>query len=251
MSAPPLTRGEKATLLAMLAMLLAWTLMPVIRQPAEYHAFADQRSLLGIPNAADVLSNIAFVAVGLLGLSRLHGRARPAFPVPQASLDVFFFGLLLTGLGSVYYHLHPTDATLVWDRLPLTIALAGVYGAVFTTRVSRRAGLAILLAMLVLGPASVLFWAASGDLSLYVLVQGGLMAALLALLFLTPKGDDPFPWWALVLWYAIAKVVEFADASIWQATGGLLGGHAIKHLAAALGALVIANALRPRHAAPA
>jgi len=246
MTAPPLRRGERVTLLAVLALLLLWTLLPAIRQPSEYHAFADQRSLLGIPNAADVLSSVAFVAVGLLGLLRLHGRTRPAFPVPQASLDAFFLGLLLTGVGSVYYHLHPTDATLVWDRLPLSIALAGVSGAAFTMRISRRAGLAILLAMLVLGPASVLSWAVTGDVSLYFLVQGGLMVGLLALLLLTPRGDDSFPWWALVIWYAVAKAAEFGDALVWQATSRLIGGHAIKHVAAALGALAIANALRPR-----
>ncbi|WP_315981848.1 hypothetical protein [Aliamphritea spongicola] len=39
-----------------------------IEQPLEYHSFADQRSALGITNAADVLSNLPFVIVGLLGL---------------------------------------------------------------------------------------------------------------------------------------------------------------------------------------
>jgi hypothetical protein len=259
---PPLSRGEKAALLSLVATLAAWPLLcpilslvaklvgwpllcPIV-QPLAYHAFADRRAFQGIPSAADVLSNLAFVAVGLLGLLRLHGRAEPSLPVPRASLEVFFVGVVLIGFGSAYYHLHPTDRTLVWDRLAMTVAFAGVYGATLTQRVSRRAGLAVLLAMLVLGPASVLFWAETGDLSLYVLVQAGLGVGLPVLLLLTPRGDDPFPWWALVLWYAVAKAAELGDALIWRATHELFGGHVIKHLAAAMGALAIANALRSK-----
>ena len=41
-------------------------LLPPIAQDPQYHLFADQRSWLGVPRVADVLSNLAFVAVGLL-----------------------------------------------------------------------------------------------------------------------------------------------------------------------------------------
>ena len=41
----------------------------------------------------------------------------------------------------------------------------------------------------------------------------------------------------------IAKVFEAADTLIWHATSGIVGGHALKHLAAAMSGLVIANAL--------
>jgi hypothetical protein len=45
-----------------------------IAQFANYHAFADQRMLLGIPHGADVLSNLGFAVVGLWGLSLWWGR---------------------------------------------------------------------------------------------------------------------------------------------------------------------------------
>ena len=35
-----------------------------IHQPAHYHEFADDHALWGMPNAADVLSNIGFAFVG-------------------------------------------------------------------------------------------------------------------------------------------------------------------------------------------
>lgn len=224
---------------------LAWLFMPVIRQPAEYHQFADSRALLGIPNAADVLSNLGFVFVGLLGLARLQQSHRPLPRAVRISLYIFFGGLLLTGFGSAYYHWNPTDVTLAADRLPMTVAFAGVFGAVLAERVSDRSGLVVALLMLVVGPASVFYWMRTGDLSMYAVVQFGGMAALLVLLSVTTKGRDPFPWWALIAWYAVAKMAEAGDTVIWNATRELFAGHALKHLAAALGGLAIANALRP------
>ena len=53
-------------LLALAASLgLALWLHGPIPQWASYHQFADQRAWLGLPNAADVLSNLPFALVGL------------------------------------------------------------------------------------------------------------------------------------------------------------------------------------------
>ena len=68
MSTQSLNRREIVALVVVVAVFAGWLLMPVIRQPQEYHAFADQRAFLGIPHAADVLSNFALVAAGLFGL---------------------------------------------------------------------------------------------------------------------------------------------------------------------------------------
>ena len=76
-SRSPLTRKEWCVALTLLAGAGLWQLMPVVPQPAGYHGFADDRSFLGIPNAADVLSNLAFVAVGAFGLFRVQQGHRP------------------------------------------------------------------------------------------------------------------------------------------------------------------------------
>jgi hypothetical protein len=228
----------------LLAAVAIWVFTPAVAQPSEYFRFADQRPWLGIPNAADVLSNLAFVAVGMLGLYRLQQGRRALDPVVRLSLNVFFLGLFLTGFGSAYFHWNPTNETLVGDRLPMTIVFAGVFGAMLAERVSARSGLAVLVLMLVVGPASVLYWKATGDLSLYAVIQFGGMAAILLLLSLTPRGHDPFPWWALIAWYGFAKIMEFGDVFVWNATRELFAGHMLKHLTAALGGLAIANALR-------
>lgn len=239
-----LTRNEWYVVLGLAVAAGLWLFTPAVPQPADYFNFADRRPLLGIPNAADVLSNLAFVIVGVLGLSRLGRREVPLSAVTRMSLNVFFVGLVLTGFGSAYFHWNPTNETLVGDRLPMTIVFAGVFGAMLSERISTRSGMAVLALMLVVGPVSVLYWKWSGDLSLYALVQFGGMAAILLLLSVTPRGRDPFPWWALIAWYGFAKVVEWGDVFVWNATREMFAGHVLKHLSAALGGLAIANALR-------
>ena len=244
-----LQRRELYLLLAVVTAAGGWLLMPVIHQPQAYHGFADQRSFLDVPRAADVLSNLPFVAVGLLGIWRLARTNQPLSWVTHRSLAVFFAGFFLTGFGSGYYHWDPNDARLVLDRLPMTIAFAGLLGALVAERISQRSGLAMLFLMLAVGPVSVFYWKSTGDLSLYVLAQFGAMLATLILLCATAPGPFPLPWWQLLLWYAAAKVAESADPFVWRATSEIFAGHAIKHLAAAMGALAIANALRPSRAA--
>ncbi len=242
-----MTRKELYVVLTLFAFGAIWLFMPFVPQPQGYHGFADQRPWLGIPNAADVLSNLAFVVVGLIGLIRLQ-RGRPLPQVVRVSLMFFFLGLCLTGFGSGYYHWNPNDQTLVGDRLPMTIVFAGVFGALLAERISLRSGWAVLLLMLVIGPASVFWWKATDDLAMYAVVQFGGMAGVLMLLSFTNKGDDPFPWWTLMAWYAVAKVLEAGDVLVWNASRELFAGHALKHLAAAAGGLAMANALRQSRA---
>src|SRR5436190_19830552 len=101
------------------ALLLAFLFVPSTPQDPAYHDFADQRTMLGIPNALNVLSNIGFVIVGVIGLLKVQRR--------DAITLTFFAGMLATGIGSSIYHLAPRDATLVVDRLPMTIAFASFF----------------------------------------------------------------------------------------------------------------------------
>src|SRR5213078_1427388 len=98
-----------------------------IPQSTEYHRFADQRTLLGIPHALNVLSNVPFLLVGVAGLLYLTTpEARRAGgtvdePIIRVAYLCLFAGVGLTAFGSTYYHLDPTNKTLVWDRLPMTV----------------------------------------------------------------------------------------------------------------------------------
>ena len=62
-------RWHVAALVALtLPILAAVAGMEPIPQPAAYHNFADQRVLLGVPHFWNVISNLPFASVGLLGV---------------------------------------------------------------------------------------------------------------------------------------------------------------------------------------
>ena len=151
---------------------------PPIPQDPAYHHFADTRTVLGLPNGLNVLSNLAFAVVGLAGWWVLRrGRADLRDPRERWPWGVFFFGVALTSLGSAWYHLAPSNETLVWDRLPMAVAFMGLFAAVIAERIDVRSGLRLLWPMVLLGVGGVLYWyftqrsGDGGDLRPYVLVQ--------------------------------------------------------------------------------
>ena len=205
-------------------------LLPPIPQDQTYHQFADQRTIFGIPNFWNVVSNLPFLAVGAAGLRRF--RQDPA-------TVVFFLGVFLTGIGSSYYHWNPDDGTLFWDRLPMTLSFAAILALVVEERVCPRAGAILLWPALAVGVFSLLLWRWTDDLRLYFWVQffPGIAVISLFLLY-PPKYTGTFYWIAAGLLYVIAKVFEFADEPVYSA-GDLLSGHTLKHLAAAAACFAI------------
>jgi len=229
---------------------VAFSIPPIPQNPA-YHRFADQRTMLGIPNAFNVLSNVGFVAVGALGLRRLAragpGRERPAFLI-------LFTSVALTGAGSAYYHVAPSSATLFWDRLPMAVAFASLTALTLGERVSPRAGPSLLAALVVISVASVVSWrlgesAGAGDLRLYGLVQFLPMVLIPLALALFPmrwlRAGDLV---GVLGWYAASKLLEALDAPIF-ALAGVVSGHTLKHLAAATAAAWLLRVARAWQAA--
>jgi hypothetical protein len=235
------TRRHGWALVGVLLLLAAGTLLvPPIPQDPAYHRFADGRALLGVPNALNVLSNLPFTVVGILGIAALLGSRRITFvdPAERRAYVVFFVGVLFTGLGSGYYHLAPDNDRLVWDRLPMTVAFMALLAAVVTERVGVRQGTRLLVPFVTIGLVSVLLWhfterAGAGDLRLYALVQFLPLLVVPALMGLYPsrytRGTDIF---GVVVLYGLAKVFELGDAAI-LGLGHLVSGHTLKHLSAA------------------
>lgn len=245
----PLTRRERSFFLVMAGFVVLGMTLPRFVQPETYHHFADDRVWWGIPHAGDVLTNLAFFIVGLFGLRTLSRCKDDHSPAFLWAVEVFFWGVLLTAAGSAYYHWAPSDATLIWDRLPMTIAFAGACAALAACRVSQRAGFAALGVVLPLGVWSVIYWAQSGNLTPYAVMQfGGIVWMATACLFGRARGTEDLPWGHLLVWYGIAKACETWDVPIDRAMHGLVSGHNIKHVTAALGALCIALAIRRGHA---
>ncbi|HEY0338432.1 MAG TPA: hypothetical protein VGC70_13905 [Burkholderiales bacterium] len=122
-----------------------------IHQDQGYHRFADARAFLGMENAADVLSNLPFLVIGAMGLVLLW-RSRETRLISgdeSRAYWVLFGAVMLTGVGSSYYHVAPDDARLVWDRLPIAIAFMALLSAVIAERVNVKAGITLLWPLVV------------------------------------------------------------------------------------------------------
>lgn len=241
----PLTRHAPAAVLAIAA--IAMGIHGPIHQPASYHAFADARAFLGLPNAADVLSNIAFALVALWGLWMFrHPAARRALGVSAPGYLLFIAALLLTAIGSGYYHLAPDDPRLFWDRLPIALACAGLLaGAYADTHSPPHAGpLTAVLAACAL--ASMGWWSATADLRPYILLQAAplVLIPIWQSMARAPRAERA-AFGAAIALYVTAKVAELADREIFQFTG-MASGHTLKHLLAAAAAAVIVGSLAAR-----
>jgi hypothetical protein len=246
-----LTTKEKLALLFIVCLIAVGLLLPHISQPEAYHHFADQRACLGIPHFFDVASNLIFTLAGAIGLCRLKSDAAE-WTSARLPLGVFFVGLLLTGPGSAYYHWAPDSQTLLWDRLPMVIAFAGVIGAFLTQRISPRLGNLGLVTSFIVGGAGLVASVVTGNLALYLTLQFGGLLGLVAGLLLAKNLTDPLPWWTLIGWYAVAKVLELGDRFVWDFTHQWVSGHTLKHLAAGMaGVVVLRLFVRPRLSAPA
>jgi hypothetical protein len=219
-----------------------------IPQLEHYHEFADSRMVLGIPNGLDVLSNAGFAMVAIWGLISLwpHRKER-ALQRGWAGHALFLAALLLTALGSSFYHLAPDNARLVWDRIPIALACAGLLAAVHAETRDGPAHPRLPLALAAAGVASVLWWSitearGAGDLRPYLLLQ----AAPLFLIPLWQAGygtprTERLAFAAAIALYIVAKAAELGDHRIFAALG-FMSGHTIKHLlSVAASAVLVAN----------
>jgi hypothetical protein len=221
-------------------------LLPPVWQDAAYHQFADNRTILGVPNFWNVVSNVPFLLVALWGFTALWRRG--AF---QDRWERWAYAILLAGLASVacgsgYYHWNPNDQTLFFDRLPMTIVFKSMLAITMGERLNPKAGPILLAPLLVLGVASLVVWRVTGDLRAYGLVQFYPMLAVPMMLILFPaRYTGTAGIWAMVGLYGVAKVLELADHSIWSFAAPF-SGHPWKHLAGAAAMLSYVEAVRRR-----
>lgn len=225
-----------------LALLCAAALLfaPPITQNPSYHDFHGPQG----PWSPIVWSNLAFAIAGLAGL--YHWRKAPRLEVAPQGSDHFPWLLValsgpLIAAGSAWYHLQPSDASLVWDRLPMTLAFMPLLAALWNPR------LTIPLALFGLG--SVLYWQQSGDLRPYVMVQ---FFPMLAIPLLLLSGRLPYTHtsrlWQMLGLYVVAKLAEHNDATLLAATH--ISGHTWKHLFAALALYLPLRMLSERRPLP-
>lgn len=235
----PLTQARPNLVPYIAAILVcAMALFGPIEQPENYHHFADQRTLFGLPNVGDVLSNLGFLAAGMYGLLA-WARAAPD-TLARSEYGVFFGALALTAAGSTWYHLAPDNARLVWDRLPIALACAALLAAELRRACPgagwARSALPLLLAFAVV---SVAWWWYSADLRPYLLIQVAPLLLIPALHWQSSASMARRTAFVLaIVLYVLAKMFEVADAAAFQMFG-VISGHTVKHVLAFVAALIL------------
>ncbi len=212
-----------------------------IPQDLGYHDFADKETIFAIPHFWNVISNLPFLAVGLLGWRFcLKNKAMGQ----RCAWLIFSLGTFLVGVGSSYYHLDPNNQTLVWDRLPMTVSFMAAFCALGAEVLGHKME-RLLWPLIAAGILSVVVWAQTDDLRFYAWVQ---FFPLVALIFMLVCAGDRirlkrYVVWALV-YYTAAKVFENWDRGVEDLLNGLMSGHAIKHVLAACGTWELVKRLR-------
>jgi hypothetical protein len=219
-----------------------------------YHDFVDNRPIFSIPNGLDVLSNLPFVIVGILGVMWLSGRSSDSSFIERRErlpYLVFFAGVALTGLGSSWYHLAPGNGRLSWDLLPMSCSFMSMVAAVIMERISLKVGLRMFIPLLAFGIASVVYWYLTearghGDYRFYLFVQffPPILLAMIIALFPPRYTATNYLVVAFIL-FVVAKLFEPFDKQIYAFTG-LVSGHSLKHLTAGLSCYWILRMLQCR-----
>ena len=247
--------GRWIAITAAIACLAFFVLVDRIPQDPAYHEFADNRTLVGVPNFWNVATNLAFLLVGAYGLVFVQRNPRV---VGDDSLrwpwTVLFAGLVLTAVGSAYYHVVPGNGSLVWDRLPMTLGFAGFFTVVIGEYLSLSAARFLLVPMVLAGVASVVYWyatetAGAGDLRPYAVVA--ILPLMLTPVILVARRDSSdltAAIWTMIGFYAVAKLCEHFDTAVFE-TLGFISGHSLKHVFAALSSGALIYALHQRRGA--
>lgn len=260
-------------LLVMALVSMIFLFVEPINQQQKYHDFADKRLFLCachseglflpptsdvrrnrkagfiIPNFGDVVSNFVILIGGLSGTILL--RLKDVGEVDEirlwqlkVCLPIFFYSTIAISFGSTYYHWNPSNQTLVWDRLPMTVAFVSIFCYILEDYLEQGVGLSLLSPLIFVGIISVLYWNWTDDLRLYALVQFLPLVTMAVLVtFCRSRYGGAIQHSLALMLYALAKVCEDRDYEIWRLTNKTISGHSLKHVLAGMASVVLATLL--------
>ena len=191
-----------------------------IMWPEEYHDFSDKRNFFNIPNAINVLSNLAFL-IPIIYLLRSNKKSQ--------KINLLMVHILLLGITSSYYHYNPSDKTLFWDIL--MIATISMLVLNIITNNSNQSFVYLF------GILSVLYWKYSGDMRLYLIILIGVPLYIVLKYYKNKKLRIYLL--IMILSNIILRWSEHNDHFIYRTTNSKVSGHTIKHIFAGIGILSV------------
>jgi hypothetical protein len=167
---------------------------------------------------------------------------------------VFFIGVMLIGFASAYYHLAPDHARLSWDRGAMALAMMAWFSAILGERLNVALARKLLPFLIAAGLSSVAWWLWSetegqGDLRPYLLMQAAPMLLIPLLLWRSlPRYSRSRDIMVVIGLYGLALLLDYGDKVVFSATAGMVSGHTLKHVVAALAVLAVVRHLKMRRA---
>lgn len=222
--------------------LILWPKLPTQDRP-DYFDFVDTASLLGfIPNWQNVLSNIPFLFIGIVGIQWIRRNENSLKKNFNLAGIYFSVALLLTAFGSSYFHWEPNPQTLFWDRLPMALGFGALCSLITIDRLFPNLPTSIVNIICLLSLLTVINWGyGNHDLRLYLILQfvGGFYVLLVTVCTKSNilKNQTVF---VSLGFYILAKILEVYDKQIFHMII-VSSGHALKHLSAAISAYLILN----------
>lgn len=217
--------------------LLAWG--PIGLSAGQHH-YADARTIWGVPNAMNVWTHLPLVPLGAWGwwrVSRLRGHDDL-----RRVWSLFFVCQMLATVGGMVYHWAPSDRLFVWDQMPKSAACTLMACAFLSERIDVRWGsttvLSGALGLNLLGGVWWLLsplWLGVGDLRPLLCFEF-LPTLLVAAGAWRLPGSGLLTredWMRSLASFVVAQAVDWADAPIFNALGGL-SGHSLRHLSLAV-----------------
>jgi len=242
---------RKKYIIPFLALLCVIALLIIgpIPQDQSYHNFMDQRKLLNVPNFLNVVTNLPFLLVGLIGVNTSKYIKNKEL---KRIIFTLFIGFVLLAIGSSYYHLWPNNNRLVYDRIPMVIIFMSFFSYVIYNNINQKTAYNAFIALNIVGIMTVIYWAitestGNGDLRWYGMVQFFPIVAIPLILVLYKSS---FNLWKeivpIFIFFGLAKITEKFDKETYHLLSNTISGHSLKHLLMAAAGYEILVMIRNR-----
>jgi hypothetical protein len=203
--------------------------MNKITLPKGYHNFADKRTMNGLPNAMNVLSNL-FIIIPVIYLLK-HKTEN------NTNNNLLIIHITLLSLASAYYHYNPSVKSIFWDILMISTL------SIIVLNIINEYKCGILF--YILGILSVVYWKQTGDIRLYLLILIGVPIIFFLKYYDNEEDDETKKNLYIILFFTVLyRFVEYYDHQIYKLTNNMVSGHTLKHIFAGLSILYIVKLLK-------